>query len=60
MGLFLIKMYYSLRKNFHQHVKTIWTELILSSNHNNKDFIVFDQIIPSNNVDKYNNYFQWH
>ncbi|HDS7250358.1 TPA: hypothetical protein QH439_003468, partial [Morganella morganii subsp. morganii] len=32
-------------------------ELILSSNHNNKDFIVFDQIIPSNNVDKYNNYF---
>ncbi|HHN8407655.1 TPA: hypothetical protein ACRRX0_002393 [Morganella morganii] len=56
-SLFNKKMYYSSGKNFHQHVKNYMAELILSSNHNNKDFVVFDQIIPSNNVDKYTNYF---
>lgn len=56
-SIFNKKMYYSSGADFQQKVRRYTNELILNSNHGNNAYIVFDQMIPSNNVDCYMKYF---
>lgn len=52
------KMYYvSPNCDFYGITKKYLSELIINSNHDNKEYLIFDQLVPASNVNNYINYF---
>lgn len=56
--LFKNKMYYSSpNSNFYELTRKYLYELIINSDHDDNDYIVFDQLVPASNANKYIKYF---
>ncbi|WIG78056.1 hypothetical protein KFZ67_04170 [Photobacterium damselae] len=57
-NIFKNKMYYvAANCDFYKLTKNYLTELIMNSDHDNKEFVVFDQLVPASNAESYINYF---